>query len=196
MDAIANIIARLRISDDRLLGKSREYLQLLHINLPPPNLKKSECARYAIAIEFACKSLQINYDRDSIVNCSMLSNNEYKGVFLKCKNICQLDFFEFQNVLDILVIHCGGHTHIKAVSLKVLALYQERYVDKLAQSQNVDLRKSEYQAAAFKLACKIAKIPFDRKNLLALCGLNGSYFDRVYESIAVSFKSTVSSFYF
>lgn len=186
MDKSVYVIAsRLGINDLEVSSKAMEYLRLLELKIPLGSLKKAECARPAIAMEFACRILQIMYDRKKIFDCGMLSSKDYNLAFTRCKNILQLDF-RHCSVLDTLLVYTGYKSSVRVLAEKIVEAYRDKLSGKIGLSErNIDFKSDVYMASAFKLACKIRKCPCDRKDLLSLCGLEASYFDRIYASLSV-----------
>lgn len=186
MNGIQLTLQRLRIMDEQVSGKAREYLQLL--NTKVPNLKKAEIARSAIAVEFALKFFHYSYDERGIIESSMVQVKDYREAYIKCKNILQIQFIH-GNVLDILTVQ-SGQPSLKSIASRILRIYQEQITANLSEFQRKqahDLSAPVYEAAAFKIACKINNVSLDRKQVLALCEIDGSYFDNIVEKLAVSY---------
>lgn len=187
MDAMKYIIQKLALSNDsNLLGKCREYMDNLNSKVPPGCLKKAECARCAIAVEFALKHLQINYDENALCGCSMIPRKEYNAAYIKCKNILQLQFTE-KNILDALLMCSENSSNLKQLTNRILELYSTHISQNMDEFQrkHIDLSSAVYIASAFKLACKMSSISIDRKAVLRLSKLDGSYFDKIFEAVLV-----------
>ena len=185
MNSVDTIISRLGITDSEASSKAMEYLRLLELKVPLGGLKKTECARPAIAVEFACRNLQVMYDRKKLFECAMVSSKDYNMAYTRCKNILQLDFRNC-SVLDTLLVYTGYKSNIRVLAEKILEAYREKLPGKIGFSErNIDFKSDVYMAAAFKLACKMKRCPCDRKDVLSLCGLEASYFDRIYGSLSV-----------
>lgn len=166
-------------------SQAMEFLRLLELKIPLGGLKRAECARPAIAVEFACKMLQIVYDRMKIFECAMLPSKDYNIAFTKCKNILQLDLRDC-SVLDTLLVYTGYKSNMKILAEKILEAYREKISGRTGLSErNIDFRSDVYLASAFKLSCKIRSCKCDRKDMLSLSGLESSYFDRIYASLSV-----------
>ena len=187
MDRIQHALEALQINDTKVLGKARELFQQMNAKIPLGILKKGEIARPVIAVDFACRCLFIDARRSVLTGLSTLSSPEYDSAFIKCKNILQLDFSDGKNVLDSLTIH-HNHPKLKEMALQVIEFYRLRNLSLMAEThqRGTDLRSPVFQAAAFKVACKLLGATFDRKKALALCLVDGSQLDRAAELLMVS----------
>lgn len=183
---VLNILNRLRVDDPRVKSQAMEYLRLLELKIPVGSLKKAECARAAIVTDFACRNLQVAYDKKKIIECGMLSVKDYNLAFTRCKNVLQLEF-QKTSILDTLLIYTGYQDNIRRLAERILEVYREKATSKLINSdRNIDFKSDVYEASAFKLACKIKHLPCNRKDVLSLSCLEAGYFDRIYSSLSVA----------
>ena len=147
----------------RIIDKALSLLRLLKLKLPEGSLRKAESCRALIAVELAVRSLGISFDRSKITSVCPISESEYKKGLVTSKQILGLEFLSSNNVIDILCIKYGGSscsTALKAEAQNILRKYQKKYVSKLNLDQQkfVNLDSQIYQAAAFFVAAKQAKV--------------------------------------
>ena len=145
------------IRDMSVLAKTKEVLRLLNMRMPCGALKKAEVCRHIIAIEIACRLLNVSFDKNKLVLQSTLKMKSYQEALISCKNVLKVKW-QTANIMDVLSVQFGVQHKTAAYSL--LDKYQTEYVDKLNTNRQsfVDISSPVYQAAAYYIASKSQKV--------------------------------------
>jgi origin recognition complex subunit 6 len=179
---IPSVIRAAGIDEGRSLGKSREILRLLNMKMPVGCLKKAETCRHVLAIEIACRLLNIDFNKDRLLSQALVQPKVYQEALVSCKNILNLKW-ESASVVDVLAVQFG--LQLKPLAFHVLDQYKTRYVDKLdkVRQQYIDISAPVYQAAAFFVAARKKKVNIDKNRVAQIAEVDAAFFRTVIGSM-------------
>jgi hypothetical protein len=137
---------------DKVKGIYRKLLA----KLPMGALGKAEASRPIIAIEIACRLLNVTVSREKLVQTCIVGQSEYVRLLNTCKIAIGVTW-SGSNVEQILSLQFS--TELVQESCKILDLYHSVYVSKLpAEARRyVNIDSALYKCAAFCVAAGAAQ---------------------------------------
>ena len=148
-----------------ICDKGSEILRKMNDRVPSGALGKAKSCTHILAVELACRVLNVSFNRDKLMAQTNVSSADFAQALNNCKSLLRLTFTK-TSAIDVLSVQFGAS--LKGPALDLLREYQRLYVDRLDRARQVliDLTAAEYQTAAYFLVAKQKKVVLDKKRLL------------------------------
>jgi hypothetical protein len=109
-----------------ICDKGSEILRKMADRVPAGALGKAKSYRHLIAIELACRLLNVPFTREKLLSkCSNVSTLDFSQAVNNCKSSLRLVFTKTA-AIDVLCVQFGGS--LRAGALDVLREYHDKYV--------------------------------------------------------------------
>ena len=165
-----------------VLKKAKELVRKIEMKIPT-NKKNIIIYRNIIAVDFACRILEISYDSSKLISLAGISQKIYQDSFIYCKNLLDLKW-NVPAAIELLAIHFDQK--FKNPALKIYDEYYEKYVNKQLKpiQDGINNSLSAYYAAAFYIAAKDMNINLDKLKIIQLAEVDSSLFKNCVESMS------------
>jgi len=164
-----------------VLNKAKELVRKIEMKIPI-NKKNIIIYRNIIAIDFACRILEISYDSSKLISLAGISQKLYQDSFIYCKNLLDIKW-NVPAAIELLAIHFDQK--FKNPALKIYDEYYEKYVNKQLKpiQDGINNSLSAYYAAAFYIAAKDMNVNLDKLKIIQIAEIDSSLFKNCVESM-------------
>lgn len=196
MEVELNKVILFAVGDDKqkqtiVLNKAKEYIRKIEMKIPQQK-KNILLYRNIIAVDFACRILEISYDYNKLISLITINHKNYQDSFIYCKNLLDIKW-NVPAAIELLAIHFGQQ--FKSSALKIYDEYYDKYVSKQLKTiqDGINNSASSYQAASFYIAAKDMNINLDKSKIIQIAEVDSTLFRNCVESINNVLGKTKSS---
>lgn len=168
-------------SHKRVTEKALELCRKMTTWVPLGALGKAKSCKHLVAIELACRSLNVLFNRDKLQDLSRVGSKDFQQAVNNSRSLLKLTFTKTE-AIDILAVQAG--VEYKKPALELLEEYRRNYVDKLDKSRQalIILESAEYQAAAF-LVVSGSKKAAERNRVCDLCDVSTKLVQNIMDDL-------------